>query len=115
MRDRSLPMLVLHAVWTRERLHLWAEDASLISHALAVVHAALVDDPTAAAVGEAVNPVHSFASDSTRLRAALVGAGLLAGDDIAAEPALLRIMVPATTTVSEPRRFPATDSPTPSA
>ena len=92
-------MLVLHAVWTRERLHLWAEDASLISHALAVVHAALVDDPTAAAVGEAVHPVHSFACDSTRLRAALVGAGLLAGDDIAAEPALLRIMVPATTTV----------------
>ncbi|MEI7877147.1 MAG: hypothetical protein WCI96_04400, partial [Planctomycetota bacterium] len=92
-------MLVLHAVWTRERLHLWAEDASLISHALAVVHAALVDDPTAAAVAEAVHPVHSFACDSTRLRAALVGAGLLAGDDIAAEPALLRIMVPATTTV----------------
>jgi len=30
-------MIVLHAVWTRERLHLWAEDAGLAAPSLAVL------------------------------------------------------------------------------
>jgi hypothetical protein len=39
---------------------------------------------------------HSFACDGPRLRAALIAAGLLAGDDIAAEPVPLHLSLPAT-------------------
>ena len=106
-------MLVLHAVWTRERLHLWAEDASRVRGALATsVGAHQAHSPTLTAAArdttDAENsPVpadaapsaptrHSFACDGPRLRAALIAAGLLAGDDIAAEPVPLHLSLPAT-------------------
>ena len=109
-------MLVLHAVWTRDRLHFWAEDASLIGPALAIVQAATdgrADAESGAEGAESVatpsttagagagshhGTVHPFACDAARLRSVLVGAGLLAGDDIVADPVMLRLMVPATTT-----------------
>jgi superfamily II DNA or RNA helicase len=105
-------MLVIHAVWTRERLHLWAEDDSLIGAALEVVHAAAGGDAASGEAGSTAEPNdstastpfassgsrHPFACEPDRLRAALVGAGLLAGDDLHAESVALRMMVPATTT-----------------
>jgi SNF2 family DNA or RNA helicase len=92
-------MLVLHAVWTRERLHLWAEDDSSIGPTLSVLQAAgsAGGEPTAVAVSGATHP---FACDADRLRAALVAAGQLAGDDMLQQTPALRMMVPATTTVA---------------
>ncbi len=83
-------MLVLHAVWTRERLHLWAEDASLAAQPVAV--------PVIAAASHAEHVRHPFAADESKLRAALVSAHLLAGDDIHHEAVPLRLSLPATTT-----------------
>lgn len=85
-------MLVLHAVWTRERLHLWAEDAALAAQPIAV--------PAIAAASHAEHVRHPFAADESQLRAALVAANLLAGDDIHHEAVPLRLSLPATTTES---------------
>ena len=94
-------MLVLHAVWTRERLHLWAEDASLIGPALAIVQASANASESTHTTAAVAGTTHPFACGTARLRAALVAAGLLAGDDLIAEqpgqPTMLRMMVPATT------------------
>ena len=121
-------MIVLHAVWTRERLHLWAEDAGAAAPSLAIlegVAAAQGAELTANAAGEATTTaadlateggvaagssapvvpssgspatVHPFALDASRLRGMLISAGLLAGDDLAAEAAPLRVSLPATVT-----------------
>ncbi|MFM7133953.1 MAG: DEAD/DEAH box helicase [Planctomycetota bacterium] len=94
-------MLVLHAVWTREKLHLWAEDASRTASALATAAVAATSsgkpDSRAGAGHAATANAHAFAADAGALRSALVANGLLAGDDLAAEVAPLRLMLPATT------------------
>ncbi|MFZ9915182.1 MAG: hypothetical protein ACO3IB_07585, partial [Phycisphaerales bacterium] len=63
-------MLVLHAVWTRERLHFWAEDSTLLEGALAIVRGTAADGAAAVQkqpeAGHA--PAHAFACDATRLR-----------------------------------------------
>ncbi|MFM7053015.1 MAG: hypothetical protein ACKOYN_12930, partial [Planctomycetota bacterium] len=111
-------MLVLHAVWTRERLHVWAEDSTLLEGALAIARGTAADGAALAHKRSGSGPeqgrsergetegarpesehgsaadashaplhasLHAFAADAARLRAALVGSGLLAGDDLAAE------------------------------
>ncbi|MGA1223220.1 MAG: DEAD/DEAH box helicase [Phycisphaerales bacterium] len=97
-------MLVLHAVWTRDRLHLWAEDDSLVGRALEILKggsssAHAEPDGTAAPTATATGTTHSFACAPARLRGALVSSGLLAGDDLVdcAEP--IRMHLPATTTL----------------
>ena len=93
-------MIVLHAVWTSERLHLWAEDAAAATPALAVLQSTAGDagaessEPTPSAAGA---PSHPFACDAATLRGLLVSTGLLAGDDLCAEPARIRLSLPATT------------------
>ncbi|MFN5497783.1 MAG: hypothetical protein ACK5C3_14570, partial [bacterium] len=101
-------MIVLHAVWTRERLHLWAEDAGLAAPSLAVLEG-VVATQAGDSVGSTSEPAgtssstpvaataHPFAVDAARLRGMLVSAGLLAGDDLAPETAPLRLSLPATT------------------
>ena len=80
-------MIVLHAVWTSERLHLWAEDAAAATPALAVLQRAAGDagaessEPTAQAASTSNHP---FACDAATLRGLLVSTGLLAGDDLCA-------------------------------
>jgi non-specific serine/threonine protein kinase len=95
-------MLVLHAVWTRDRLHLWAEDAARIHAAVSVIQGAALPESSGGADSPAATapPIaaHAFAADAAQLRAALVGAGLLAGDDLATEVAPLHLALPATTT-----------------
>ena len=111
-------MIVLHAVWTRERLHLWAEDSGLAAPSLAVLEGVVATQdaasvaPTSGTAGfdsagsDGAGPsstpasatAHPFAVDASRLRGILVSAGLLAGDDLATETIPLRLSLPATTT-----------------
>jgi superfamily II DNA or RNA helicase len=95
----STLMIVLHAVWTRERLHLWAEDAGRAAPAFATLDASAPALNTAAASATVVT-AHNFAVGSAQLRAALIGANVCAGDDLAADMGALRLSLPATTTES---------------
>ena len=91
-------MLVLHAVWTRERLHLWAEDASLVAASTAAIGSASGSSASETTATHPTPPrLHPFACDPSRLRAALVGGNLLAGDDVLADVSPLRLSLPATT------------------
>ncbi len=91
-------MLVLHAVWTRERLHLWAEDALLAAKAVAVLQTASTVEGVEIAPTTTEHVKHPFACDAIRLRGALIAGGLFAGDDIHSEASPLRLSLPATMT-----------------
>jgi superfamily II DNA or RNA helicase len=89
-------MIVLHAVWTRERLHLWAEDAGRAPRTFVGLEG-LSADAAAGTASAAVQTTHAFALTNVQLKSALVQGGLLAGDDLAADGGPLSLSLPATT------------------
>ena len=89
-------MIVLHAVWTRERLHLWAEDAGRAPRTFVGLEGSS-GDAAGGAASSAVHTTHAFALTNAQLKSALVQGGLLAGDDLAADGGPLSLSLPATT------------------
>ena len=91
-------MLVIHAVWTRDRLHIWGEDA-LLAHSLR--HGSDDAATTATEVLTAVH-VHPFAVQPPALALAVSklagGASVLALDDILTVADGVKLVLPSRTT-----------------
>jgi SNF2 family DNA or RNA helicase len=93
-------MLVLHAVWAKGSLHLWAEDIEAAAASIAprdgAVATALRDGAPSTATsgnGNTATVAHPFAVAGSRLQTALVEANLLAIEDLA-EPDSVALTVP---------------------
>jgi SNF2 family DNA or RNA helicase len=87
-------MLVLHAVWTKGSLHLWAEETEAAFASIAPrersagsgAPTATVEAPSATTTVAAAHSIpHPFAASCDSIRAALIDAKLLTADDLATD------------------------------
>ncbi len=77
-------MLVLHAVWTKGSLHLWAEDTDAASAAV-LSRGRGSSSGTASELATVQATMHPFASEPIALRAALEASGIVIDGDVAAD------------------------------